>query len=567
MSHAPSDDEIFRQALKQHEAGRLGEAETAYRAILGRSPGHAGAMLYLGVVHYDRREFDEAIRLVSRAIQANPREPAAYNYMGLALLARHELQEAEQQFRKALSLNAGHRDSKVNLANTLKKLKRFEEAEALFRQVLAVDPRSVYAHHNLGLLLFERQRFEEAERELLKTLELAPDFHKTHHLLGQAAENMGHFADAAERYRAVLRLVPDHFPAMSALLGLRDQELDDSIIATAERMAARDDLPEPEAYTLCFGLAKRFERRGEYDRAFHHLGLANRRRRRKRTYDPARVEHVIGRYTEVFNRDFVARHAPHGSDSERPVFVVGMPRTGTTLTEQILAAHPDVFGAGELPDLPAVTSRLPAVMTQALGRTVAGYPDCLAELRPEFMAPAVEFYLDALSRRDARAPRVVDKNPFNFINVGLMAVLFPRARIVHCRRDPRDVAFSCYTELFELKQDFTTDFGNFAHYYAQYERLMRHWRETLAIPLIEVSYEALVTEPEPTVRRMLASCGLPWSESCLAFQQTQRPVLTPSKWQVRQPLYRSSIGRWRRYEAHLAPLRRALREHGVATGD
>jgi tetratricopeptide (TPR) repeat protein len=565
MTQQPSDPELhFRQALELHRAGRVAEAERAYRAALQLRPRHPGALLYLGVAHYDRREFDEAIRLISRAIEVSPREPSAYNHMGLALLARRELDEAIGQFETALRLKPGHHDALCNLGNALKRSKRFEAAEARFREALVTSPRSVVALHNLGLLLFERQRFEEAEQLFLQVLGLAPDFHKSHYFLGQAAENLGRFPEAAARYEAVLRQVPDHAPAMSALLALRDHEPDESVIAAAETMVGREDVPDPESYTLCFGLAKRFEKRGDYDTAFRYLELANRRRRRKRGYDPKRVEDVVERYVAVFTRDFIQRHSVHGSDSDRPVFVVGMPRTGTTLTEQILAAHPQVFGAGELPDLPAVTNLLAATIAQEAGGAEPGYPACLSYVRPPHLRPAIDLYLGALTRRDSSAARVVDKNPFNFINVGLMAVLFPRARIIHCRRDPMDVAVSCYTELFELKQDFTTDFESFAHYYGQYERLMRHWREVVPAPFLDVAYETLVTDTEPAVRSMLDHCGLPWDDACLAFQQTQRPVLTPSKWQVRQPIYASSVSRWRRYERHLGPLRRALEERGIA---
>ena len=554
-------DSSFRLALGHHQAGRLDEAEKLYRAILKEHPEHAGAMLYLGVAHHDRREFDEAIRLISRVIERHPSDAGARNHMGLALLARQELDEAAGQFEAALRLKPGFTDALNNLGNTLKRMKQFERAEAMFRQAIAADPRHVFAHHNLGLLLFDRRHFEEAEREFLAALDLAPNFHKTHHLLGQAAENLGRFEEAARRYETVLRSVPGHFPAMAALLALRDYEPDAQLIARAERMAEREDLPNPESYTLCFGLAKRFERRKEYERAFHFLQLANRRRRRLRPYARPRVEAVFQQYQQVFSREFLERFARYGNDSDRPVFVVGMPRTGTTLTEQILAAHPQIHGAGELPDLPTVTTRLAAQIAQA--GALQPYPSCLTHLRPEHVPSATQFYLDVLDAQDTAAVRVVDKNPFNFINVGLIAMLFPRARIIHCQRHPLDVGLSCYTELFELKQDFTTDLGNFAHYYAHYRALMQHWREVLEQPMLEISYEALTEEPERVTRELVSFCGVEWDPACLVFQQTHRPVLTPSRWQVRQPIYRTSVARWRHYEAQLAPLRRSLEELGV----
>lgn len=416
----------------------------------------------------------------------------------------------------------------------------------------------------VGLLEFVQRRFTEAEAQFRKTLELAPDFYKADYQLGLTAENLGRFAEAAAHYQRVLRVAPDHLAALAALLSLRDFEPDAHTVSAAEDAATREDIPAPEYYTLRYALAKRFDRQGDFLKASHHLLIANQRRGKFTHYEPKAVETMFGAQREVFTRSLVQRLAPYGSASERPVFVVGMPRTGTTLTEQILSAHPSVFGAGELADIPRIASRLPAVMTQALGRAVLPYPHCAEKLNPAFMQVMVDYYLHALNRHDTRAPRAVDKNPFNFAHLGLIAVLFPKARIIHCRRNPLDVGLSCAMELFELKQDFTTDFASFAHYYAQYTAMMAHWKHELDIPILDVAYESLVADAPRVSREIVSFCGLPWDDRCLRHQQTDRAVLTPSKWQVRQPIYRSSVGRWRNYEAYLQPLRSAFAAHGVA---
>ena len=560
-------DPQLHAALRAHEAGRLSEAEAGYLARLAQHREDAVALLYLGVLRYDTRELDEAIRLISRSIELEPRRHSAYNHLGLALLARNELDDAASQFHQALRLQPGHPDALNNLANTYKRMKRFDEAERTFGQLLATHQGHLEARYNLGLLQFERRRYEEASRQFDEVLQLAPAFHRAHHQLALVAESLGRFEDADRHYRRVLEIVPEHPAALAGLMALRSHPVDAALVAKAGALAAREDLPDPDSYVLPYALAKRLEAQGDYDRAFELLKLANTRRGRSVRYDPQRVETYFREITSTFSRAFVRRHAPAGSDSQRPVFVIGMPRTGTTLTEQILGAHPQAYGAGELEDIPRLVSRLPAVMQQALGIGVAPYPACLEHLNPDFMRAMTGYYLTILQRQSADAARVVDKHPFNFLHAGLIAALFPRARIIHCTRHPLDVAISCYAETFELRQDFSTDFGRFAHYYGCYERLMRHWRATLDQPMLEVRYEALVAEPERRAREIVRFCGLEWDDACLAFQQTGKPVHTPSRWQVRQPIYASSVERSKRFEAHLAPLREALAAYGIVPGD
>jgi tetratricopeptide (TPR) repeat protein len=560
-------DAPLRAALAMHEAGDFAGAERGYGAALLRDPDHPVALLYLGVLHHDHGRYEEAIRLIRRSIEAHPGEPAAHNHLGIALLAAGDAAQAVRELEQALRIKPDYPDALNNLGNALKTLKRYDEAESAYRKVLAADPRHAFAQFNLGLLHFVRRDFEQAEAAFHRTLEVDSRFHKAHYQLGLTAENLGRFPEAAAHYRRALEASPGHHASMAALLALLDYDPDETTLAAAEELANRGDLPPPHHYTLGFGLAKRFDQRREYDRAFHHLRLANERRGRRVRYGRQEIERSFAETREILTKDFIHRHAVHGSSSERPVFVLGMPRTGTTLTEQILAAHPAVHGAGELPDIARLVNRLPAVMTQALERPLRGYPECLEHLDGDFIRTMAGYYEHVLARQSAQAARVVDKNPFNHLHVGLIAVLFPRARIIHCTRDPRDVGLSCYMELFELKQDFTTDFGSFAHYYRAYEGLMAHWRQALDTPMLEVRYERLVADVESVSREMIEFCGLPWDDACLRHQQSGRAVLTPSRWQVRQPIYGKSVARWRNYATQLEPLLRALQAEGVQLDD
>ncbi|MBI3462463.1 MAG: sulfotransferase [Planctomycetes bacterium] len=255
----------------------------------------------------------------------------------------------------------------------------------------------------------------------------------------------------------------------------------------------------------------------------------------------------------AFTQETLRSRYGEGNPTEVPVFVVGMPRSGTTLVEQILASHPDVFGAGELPDIPSIVDTLPRYAPNQMR-----YPGCLAFLGPPVIRGFADAYLKRVRTLDATSERVVDKWPLNYLHLGLMALLFPRARIVHCRRDPLDTCLSCYFQRFRGDHEYSYDLAHLGSYYRTYERLISHWREVLPMPVLELHYEALIDDPQATSERLLAFCGLSWQERCLRFHESPRPVSTASNWQVRHPLYRSAVQRWRNYEAHLGPLRDAL---------
>jgi tetratricopeptide (TPR) repeat protein len=553
----------LKAALADHEAGRLSAAEAIYLDILSKEPAHPIALLYLGVVHHDRGDHAEAVRLIERAIRAGGPTASAYNHLGLALLGLQKVEQAAEAFRKALKVRPDHTDALNNLANAQRRLGQNDAAEQSFEAVLRIAPGHTSARYNLGLLHHARQNVEKAQAAFLAVLQRDPRHFKALHYLGVIAETHGDFGKSETLYLQALDIQPDYTPALSALLALKSYKPDAAMIARAEALAAAETLAPPEAFTLPFAIAKRLDAQGDYAKAFFYLEMANRRRGTDKTYERGRVEAMMARYRATYTAHFVRERARHGHGSDRPLFVVGMPRTGTTLTEQILGMHAQIQGAGELPHLPRLIANLP----QRLGVSTP-YPDCVAAMDTSHTHALAEDYLAVLAAANTKnAPFVVDKNPFNFLNIGLIAMTFPRARIVHCTRHPLDVGLSCFMELFELGQDFTTSLDNFAHYFAQYRALMRYWREEVGAPFIESSYEALVTNQEAATRRLLADLDLPWDDSCLNFQSRANAVLTPSRWQVRQSIYTSSRERWRNYEAQLRPLRDALEREGVALSD
>jgi hypothetical protein len=304
---------------------------------------------------------------------------------------------------------------------------------------------------------------------------------------------------------------------------------------------------------LNFALAKAYDDLGRFAESFRCMNAGNALKRQRVNYNEARMIEQFDRIHAAFDRTLL-RKKPRGLRSDAPVFVLGMPRSGTTLIEQILASHPAVHGAGELTDF----SRLANRICDARGK-IRRFPEDAAKLTGKELAGLGEAYLARLRALAPDASRITDKMPANFVYVGLIHLALPQARIIHVRRDPRDTCLSCYSKLFSAPQDFTYDLAELGRYYRQYDRLMGHWRKTLpAGRMLEVRYEDVIDDLETWARRIVDHCGLDWDPACISFHEARRPVRTASASQVRQPIYRTSEGRWRKYENDLEPLLTAL---------
>jgi hypothetical protein len=299
---------------------------------------------------------------------------------------------------------------------------------------------------------------------------------------------------------------------------------------------------------LNFALGQAYESRGDYERAFAAFAQGNVERRARENYDPVHTEHVNDRIVSVFTPEFIAQHEGSGDPDPAPILIVGLPRSGSTLIEQILASHSRVEGTQELPSLARVTQ----LITRA--RRGGAYPEALRELSRRDWAELGRRYLDHTLRYRQGAPRFIDKMPNNFPNVGLVHLILPNARIIDARRDPLDTCMSCFKQLFAQGQTFTYDLLELGEYYLQYLRMMEHWDRVLPGRVLRVHYEDVVADLEGQARRMLAHCGLEWEGDCLRFHETVRAVRTASSEQVRRPIYRDSVGAWHHYAKHLEPL-------------
>jgi tetratricopeptide (TPR) repeat protein len=553
--HKPPRDEVSRRieaAFDRHKRGELQFAAGVYRQALALDPDQPAALHYLGLIAQQTGNSKDALRLLERSIEIDPTDARAHNHLGQVHVALDDKRSAALCFERALAIDPNHVASLNNLAN-ITMTRDLLQAIALYRRALALNPDAAFASYNLAQALNEDGSFDEALDLYRRAVTLDPRHSPARHKLGVLLEQRGQFAAAIEQYLTVQRLDPRHVSSLANTIAIRDYMPDESMVSRAEEMLARPGASDEDRIKLHRGLGKHHERTGSYGRAFGHFADAKRLLRLGRApFDRIAVVNAMDRLRQTFSREFFARDRAPVSDSRRSVFIVGLPRSGTTLTEQILASHPRVFGAGELPDI--------AKMVKLLR---PDYPECVRVMDSDTLSQLASDYLVVIDRLAGRNPlRVTDKMPLNSLHLGLIATLFPGSRIVHCRRDPLDIAISSFVELFELEHDYTTTFEDFGHYFVEHERLMAHWRAVLPVPIHEVRYEALIADPESAYRALIDYCGLNWDPACLEFHKTERTVQTPSRWQVRQPIYRTSVGRWRHYRSHMASLGKFLSDNG-----
>ncbi|HZY86001.1 MAG TPA: tetratricopeptide repeat protein, partial [Gemmataceae bacterium] len=511
----------------------------------------------LGNVLRELGRLTEARDCYAKALRLNPALALTYSNMGQTLQEEGQLREAVGWYQRGLQHDPNSARIVCNLASALEEQGDFEAAVARYRLALQLEPNYAEAHNGLGFVLHEQGQFPEAVAEYREVLRLKPDFATGHCNLGNILEELGSFDEALAAFREALRRDPNHAGAWSLLATMLRGKLPAEDLQAMRALLARPHLAPARRLALHFGVAHVLDATGDYAGAAEHLERGNAFcralwQKQGQPYDPAAHSRWVDGLVAAFTPEFFARTRGFGLDAEAPVFVVGLPRSGTTLTEQILASHSQVHGAGELNYARDGFEALP----RALNRGAAP-AECLAHLTPESVRQIAAWHLGRLRELDAQAPRVVDKMPDNYLFLGWLAVLFPRARFIHCRRDVRDVAVSCWMTNFRHIR-WAADPDHLAARFAEYRRLVGHWRAALPVRLLEVDYEETVADPEGVARRLVAWCGLEWEPACLDFHRTARPVRTASVAQVREPVYTRSVARWKHYEPALAPLFRRL---------
>jgi tetratricopeptide (TPR) repeat protein len=541
-------------ALRQQ--GKPAEAMASLQQALRLRPDHAEALTNLGIACHDLGRFDEAVEHYQRAVRLKPDFATAHNNLALALREQGKLEEAISHYRQALRLKPDFADACCNLGNVLRDQRKLEEAISHFRQALLLKPDHADACNSLGNALQDQGKLAEAIDCHQRALSIQPGFPKAHCSLGWALQQLGDFAGAEQAFRAVLRDHPRNADALGRLAFLLSGRLPAADRSLLEECLVDANLRDADRSKLLFSLAQVCDARGEYEQAAAQLRRANAltldgRCRRGQGYDLDIYARFIENLMAAFTPAFFDQVRGFGLDTERPVFIVGLPRSGTTLTEQILAAHSQVYGAGELSLAAADFLSLVEQPTQP------GSFAALSGLQLDSVRVLAQRHLDQLGQLNCTAARVVDKMPDNYAHLGLLATLFPKAKFIHCRRDLRDVAVSCWmTELTNVR--WSNDPDHIVARFRDYRRLMAHWRSALPVSMLEFNYEETVTDLPGAARRLVEWCGLDWEPACLTFHESIRPIRSSSVMQARQPIYTRSVGRWRNYERELGALFAAL---------
>jgi tetratricopeptide (TPR) repeat protein len=526
-------------------AGRPADACTSYRRAIALRPDLAGAHNNLGRALCEQGDFAAGMASCQRAIALDPGSVEAHTNLGKALHGLRQLEAAEASFRQAAQLNPGAADLHADLGGVLFELRRFAAAAASYRRAIELDPRLVSAHCGLATSLRLAGDVDAAIASLHDALTLSPDEAPLWNELGIALGAQGRFDEAVKAFHQARAIDPDLALTYYHLSTCQQLAADDPEMVRITARAARTDLPIVERVAAGFAVAKALDDADRYDEAFAVYDQANRLYREVRAaagdrFDAADLAREINRSIAEFTSAFFAAVHGWGNPSELPVFIVGMPRSGTSLVEQIAASHSRVFGGGELKNVSEAAAKLgpvDATWTQATVRRVA------------------DAHLETLRGLGGGAERVIDKLPDNIFTLGVIATLYPGARIIFCRRDPHDIGLSCFFQKFSAGLlTFSYDLADCGRRIRETERIAAHWHHVLPLRYLDVQYESLVADLESESRRLIEFLGLAWEPACLDFHRTQRTVQTASAWQVRQPLYNRSVGRWRHYERHLGPL-------------
>lgn len=573
-----------------YDCKQFDKAEASQRRALELDAGMSRALNNLGSIMREKEQPKEAITCYRRACTADPKYLEPLNNLGSVLITEERYDESVQVLAKALSMNPRYADAHCNIGFALKGKDQNDQALKHFQNALKLRPSYPEAYLGLGNIHQQQQRHDLAMHAYRKTIELAPDNANAFTALASLYTELEEDVLAVEQFEKALELEPTMSAALLGLGNIRmelgDMEGAEGYFQKALDCAKPDD-PGPRFYltqlrkvqkdseqlqallkmnetigemseqkqiTINYALGKSFDDLGEKERAIQHFLAGAELKRKKINFDPNAQEKTFDEVLAALDEQAIKKLKGGGNDSELPIFVLGMPRSGTTLTEQIIASHPDVHGAGELRNLFNLAYR----PLKADDKDVL-FPFNLQHLGPDVIGQWAEEYVQQLQARAPDAARITDKMPGNYLLTGLIHLMLPKAKIIHVRRNPVDTCLSCFTRLFQHGQEHTYDLVELGRYYRGYLKVMEHWRKVLPKgAFYEVHYEDLVANTEAEAKKLLNYCGLKWDDTCLDFHNNKRKVRTASVTQVRQPIYSTSVDRWLPYKDALAPLLETL---------
>lgn len=501
--------------------GKLLKAEDICRRFLQKNPTHIEGMRQLADIGVKLGVLDDAEFLLESAVKIDPSSIAA----------------------------------QIDYVQVLRKKQRFADALAAAKLLLSKEPNSPQLQSLYAVVCMQTGDFDEALDFFERVLARLPGDASTLTSKGHALKTVGKFDDAVDAYRGALLAQPKHGEAYFSLSNLKTYQFTDAEMDAMHKQEQNPLLaPKDRAY-LCFALGKAYEDREDYALAFNFYEEGNRIKKAESRYDADQISEELKLQTEICTKGFFEQHGAVGHTAADPIFILGLPRAGSTLLEQILSSHSQVDGTLELPNILSLSHRLRRGIE---GISTRGYPEILSELTPEHFASFGEEFIRDTQVHRAGAPFFIDKMPNNFRHIGLIKLILPNAKIIDARREPMSCCFSGFKQLFAEGQDFTYSLQDIGQYYQDYVALMDHWDQVLPGTVLRVQHEDVVADLKGQVKRMLDYCELPFEQACIDYHKTERNVRTPSSEQVRQPIFTTALEQWRNFEPYLEPLKSAL---------
>ncbi len=549
---------------------KISSAIDSLRKALGIEPKESTCLRLLGKLLAQTGQLEEAVAAYQYCLDEGQESPAILNELGSLLRVLGKMTEAAEVFARATQLDVRQPGLWCNYGATLHDLKRLPEAETALKQAVRVQPHFAGAHYNLGNLYRDLNRNDLAIDHYQRAVEYSPDAKDFRLNYVTILNSVGRFEESAIQCRELIRIDPNFAPAYYNLFTFNSESVTEQEVEQLERLLKNEELDEITRANAYFSLGKRGDRLGRFAEAFAHFEKANQLTPRRLNFDEGRLKSLVDQMIAAFPAESFPYSHLRVSNTKQPIFILGMPRSGSTLIDQILTSHSQVQGAGEFDGIRHLIHNFLERPFRREGQKEKAYPGCLSDLSPAYLAEMSQVYLQRLVTTAGNAQRITDKMPNNAFQLGLISILFPEATVIYTQRDPRDIGLSCYFQNFTAYHEFSYDLKNIGIFYREHLRLMDHWRRALPITIHDVVYEDLVTNQEAETHRLVEEiCGLPWEEACLQFHHIERAVHTASLWQVRQPIYQQSVQKWKQYEEFLGPLLETLQveEHLVRTAN
>lgn len=546
VQRQPENSDIRNlMSVSLESLGKLDEALHHLQIALRFNSNNPVLLNNIGILYLKLDSLEKAIKAFQKALIINPNLPDTHHNLSIVFRKKGDRNKAMLACRKALSINPNFPEALHQAGLLNHKLGKLDEAQQYYKKAIENRPDFPEAYFNLGNLLKDKGQFQVAVQVYQKAIQYKPDFHRAIGNMGNAFMFLGDDKAAISCWENAIGVKPDHVQAYAHIVALRHFKKKDRFVVAMETLLADPKLSVAQKIHLNFALSKAYGDLKNYDRSFQLMAEGNRLRRKTFDYDETIIKNEVASIKTVFREDWIKERNGYGCDDQTPIFIIGMPRSGTSLVEQILSSHPDVFGAGELYHLDAILS----AKSREYGK--GKFPEYIHMLRPKDFKKIGLAYVREIRKLAPKARFITDKMPQNFLFVGMIKLILPRAKIIHCRRSPMDTCFSIFKTNFTKLHKYSHSLKEIGFYYRLYQDLMKHWHDVSPDCIYDICYEELVSDPDYHVRAIIEYCNLDWSDDCLNFHRSRRPVMTASTQQVRRPFYRDSIELWRNYKKYL----------------